>query len=97
MQTDHVVRTKKQHEGDGTMLGTRRYYMQKGMVMCLAVLMSVGAGAEVSELTEGKRRVKKQMAISRQNLVGEGKVIGDRAEVDMNTTAMNNHRGGDND
>lgn len=57
----------------------------------------VNTGTEAGELTEGERWVKKQMATSRQNLVREGKVIGDRAEVDMNATAMSNHRGGDND
>ena len=57
----------------------------------------VNTGTEAGELTEGERGIKKQMAISRQNLVREGKVSGDRAKVDMNTTAMNNHRGGDND
>ena len=57
----------------------------------------VNTETEASELTEGERGMEKQMAISSQNLVREGKVIGDRAEVDMNATAMNNHRGGDND
>ena len=57
----------------------------------------VNTGTEASKLTEGEQGIKKQMAISRQNLVREGKVIGDLAEVDMNTTAMNKRRGGDND
>ena len=57
----------------------------------------VNAGTEAGELTEGERGIKKQMAISSKNLVREGKVIGDRAEVDMNATAISNHRGGDDD
>ena len=57
----------------------------------------VNTETEASELTEGERGIKKQMAISSQNLVREGKVIVDQAEVGMNTTATNNHRGDDND
>ena len=68
--------------------------MQKGTVI---VLTGVGTGAEASKLTEGERKLKKRMAISRQNLVRKGKVIVDQAEVDMNATAMSNHQGGDND